>query len=269
MTSAGTFSSFEVATATAFATVAEVVVFLMLATRPNTAHIEAREEVVKKEVPIAVQPILDLPMLKKGGKRLKAKLPDMWVKKPPIKRFEAKSAPSPMAEDKPLEEPIDTPLLKPDEKPPPPDAAIAKKVDEQVEELPDEKVEEANVDQEGAADGVEEGTETDPLKAFAVSPYKVKISSWFNVRFKRPTDEIPCEELKKLRASVAASVGGDRTVTSYGITKPSGNAIFDQRVEATMAAIVSQHSELPPPPPNYPDILGTSINVAFFVPKCD
>jgi hypothetical protein len=247
----------------------EATLFLLLALTPSTARVVPAEEVVKKEVPIAVQPILDLPMLKKGGKKVKAKLPDMWVKKPPVKRYAARSAPSPMAVDRPLEKPIDTPLAKPDETPPPPEAEVAKEVDEQVKQIEDTKPEEdPNLPEEGAADGVKEGTETDPLKAFAVSQYKMKISSWFNVRFKRPT-EIPCEQLKTLRASVVASIGGDRTVTGFSVVKPSGNAVFDERVQATMSSIQSQQSELPPPPPNYPDILGTTINVAFFVPSCD
>jgi hypothetical protein len=193
----------------------------------------------------------------------------MWTKKPPIKRYEAASAPTPKAEA--VKEKIpDTPLVKPNAEAPPPDAAIAKKVEEVThpEEEKPEKVAEQNLPTEGAEDGVKEGTEKDPLKAFAVSQYRNKISAWFNARFKKPT-EIPCEELKKLRASVSASVGGERTVTGYSITKPSGNEVFDARVKSTLDGIVSSGVELPPPPPNYADILGTSLAVSFHVFSCD
>jgi hypothetical protein len=270
MTGAGAFSNLEVATAGAVALVVEVGLFLLLAFAPNTARIEAKEQVAPKEIPIAVQPILDLPLLKKGGKQVKAKLPDMWVPKQPVKRYAARSAPSPMAEDNPLEKPIEAPLAKLDETPPPPEAEVAKEVDEQVKEIEDDTkaVEEPNLPQEGAADGVKEGTETDPLKAFVMSQYKARIAAWFQARFK-PPDDVPCEDLKKLRASIVASVSQSRTVTSFSVVRPSGNGAFDGRVQSMMSSIQSQQSELPPPPPKYPDILGTTINVTLYVPSCD
>jgi hypothetical protein len=270
MTSLRSFQPFEIVLAAGLAVIIESTFFVLLATASNRAHIQAKENTPPAPIPIQVKPMLDdVPLLKQGGKRVKAKLPDMWVKKPPIvKRYEATSAPTPKAPEKPAKLP-DTPLAKPTATAPPPDAAIAKKVEETPKPEESAKPEEPNVDQEGAADGVKEGTETDPLKAFAVSQYRIKISGWFNARFKRPTGEIPCEDLKKLRASVTATIGSERTVTGYSIVKPSGNALFDARVKATLDSIVSGGSELPPPPPNYADILGTSISVAFFVPSCE
>ncbi|HEX4477843.1 MAG TPA: TonB C-terminal domain-containing protein [Polyangiaceae bacterium] len=269
MTTLRSFQPHEVALAAGFAVIIECGLSLLIATASNQAHIKAIDQAPPEPIPIEVKPILDdVPMLKLGGKRVRAKLPDMWVRKPPVvKRYEATSAPTPKAPEK-VDKLPDTPLTKPNKEPPPPDASIAKKVEETPK--PDEKPTEVpNVDQPGAADGVKEGTETDPLKAFAVSQYRIKISSWFNSRFKRPSDEIPCAELKKLRASVTASISGERTVSSYSITKPSGNAIFDGRVKSTLDAIVSGGSELPPPPPDYADVLGSSISVAFFVPSCE
>src|SRR5262252_8326142 len=103
---------------------------ILLVTATNHTRIHAKEDVVAEPEPIEVKPVLDdAPLLKLGSKKLRAKLPDMWMKKPPIKRYEAASAPSPKAE--PVKEKIpDTPLVKPSAQPPPPDAAIAKKVDE-------------------------------------------------------------------------------------------------------------------------------------------
>lgn len=270
MTRVSAYSGGELTVAMAFGLFIEITLFLLLAFARNTVQIHEKEEPQVKEVPIEVQPVIDdLPILKLGGKRVRAKLPDMWMKKPPIKRYKDVAAPSPMA-DKTLDKPFDPdkPLARPDETPPPPDAAVAKNVDEKIPEN-NEQVPEQNVEEEGAADGVKEGTEKDPLKAMVVSQYRMKIISWFNARFKRPTGEIPCDQLKKLRSSIAASVGGDRSVTGYSISRPSGNEIFDARVRATMDAIVSGHQELPPPPPNYPDILGTTISASFSVPSCE
>ena len=267
MTAEPYFSTQEITRAFGFAVGLEVVLFLVLGLAKNTAKITAEEVPIAKPIPIEVRPMLDpLPLLKLGGKRVKAKLPDMWKKKPPIKRYKATSAPSPEA-GKTVEDIVDTPLAKPDAEAPPPDAKLAKEVDEIPET--DASPDDPNIDEEGSADGVQEGTEADPLKAYAISRYRMKLSAWFNRRFRRPTKEIPCEELKKLRASVVAHIGQDRSVTSFAISKPSGNSIFDSRVKATMTGVVSQHALLPPPPPNYPDVLGTTLPVGFFVFKCD
>jgi hypothetical protein len=271
VTAVRSFLPSEVIVAAGAAVIIEALLAILVVTATNHARIRPREDAVAEPEPIAVKPVLDdVPLLKLGSKKMRAKLPDMWMKKPPIKRYEAASAPSPKAEA--IKEKIpETPLVKPNAEAPPPDAAIAKKVEE-VTHPPDagrpKKVAEQNLPTEGAEDGVKEGTETDPLKAFAVSQYRSKISAWFNARFKKPT-EIPCEELKKLRASVSASVGGERTVTGYSISKPSGNETFDARVKSTLDGIVSSGIELPPPPPNYSDILGTSLAVSFHVFSCD
>ncbi len=173
---------------------------LVLAGESN-AKIVAKEPPPPKEIPIAVQPVMDdLPLLKLGGrKKVRAKLPDMWKKQPPIpvKRFEEKSAPSETAKDDPKEIPTSE-LAKGDAEAPPPDADLAKEVDETLDAgpQPDSSVPEG----EGSPDGVKEGTETDPLKARAVSLYRMKIIGWFNARFRPPEGQIPCAELRKLTA---------------------------------------------------------------------
>lgn len=268
MNVARAFLPSELVLAAGLAVIIESGVFLLLITASNKTHIQAKEDKPEEPTPIEVKPVLDeLPLLKLGSKK-RAKLPDMWMKKPPIKRYEATSAPSPKAPEK-VDKPPDTPLTKPSAEPPPPDAAIAKKVDPNIPKVDAGPSKPQELATEGSEDGVKEGTETDPLKAFAVSQYRMKISGWFNARFKRPTDQIPCEVLKKLRASATVSVSGSRTVSAYTLSKASGNEVFDARVKATLDAIVSSGAELPPPPPNYPDVLGTSISVAFFVPSCD
>jgi hypothetical protein len=224
-------------------------------------EIDAREPPPPKAMPIAVKPVLDdLPLLKKGGKKLKPKLPEMWKKQPPVQRYEAAKAPSTKAAKTP-QPASSVPLVKPDAEAPPPDAEVAKTVDQVLLDKPD--AEATSEEEEGAADGVKEGTETDPLKARAVSQYLGKIAAWFNARFRPPaaSEELPCDVLKKLGSSVSVSVGPDRRITGYSVTRPSGNAAFDERVKSTMDRVIGE--ELPPPPPLYPDIVGTSVFPRF------
>lgn len=230
---------------------------LLVMAGANRGHVAVVEEKAAREVPIAVTPILDdLPLLKLGGKKAKNKLPDIWKKNPPVQRFEEASAPSAQADKSPEALPTSK-VAERDATAPPPDAEVAKEVDQELLDAgPDA---EPTVEGEGSPDGVEEGTETDPLKARAVSQYLMKIMSWFNARFKQP--EIECEVLENLSASVAANVGGERAVTGFSVLRPSGNPVFDEQVRSTMQAIVGQ--QLPPPPPLYPDILEQTVTPRF------
>jgi len=265
MTAASSFLPSELILAAGLAVIIESGLFILIVTASNRTHITAREEKKEEAIPIAVKPVLDeLPLLKLGSKK-RAKLPDMWVKKPPIKRYEATSAPTPKAPEK-VDKLPDTPLTKPSAEAPPPDAAIAKKVDPTIPKV-DAGPSKATLQNEGHEDGVKEGTETDPLKAFAVSQYRMKLAGWFRARFRVPKD-IPCEELKKLRAAASVSISGTRTVTGFSVAKASGNATFDAAMKSSLDAIVSSGAELPPPPPNYQDILMTTFPVSFFFPSC-
>ncbi len=232
---------------------------LLVIAGKNKHQIQAFDPALEKEIPIAVRPVVDdLPLLKLGGKRVRAKLPDMWRKAAPVQRYEESSAPSTKADKTPEAIPS-SPLTKPDAAPPPPDAEVAKQVDQVLTDAA-AAPNAPNVDSEGHADGVKEGTETDPLKARVLSQYQAKILGWFNMRFRQPT-QIECEELKKLRASVVAQVGADRQITGYSIMRPSGNATFDAAVKASMDSNVGQ--QLPPPPPLYPDILNKAVTPVF------
>jgi hypothetical protein len=257
----GAFSPRDVALAGAGAALVEAALFaLAVAAGASSGHIKPREEPRAEPIPIKVMPVLDeAPLLKLGGKKVKTKLPDMWKKQPPVQRFEEKSAPSPKAAKTPDAIPTSK-LAKPDAEAPPPDAEVAKEVDQVLLDAGPDAA--PTVEGEGSPDGVKEGTETDPLKARAVSAYRAKIIAWFNARFKSPSkEEIPCEELTKLRSSVSASVGGDRSVAGFSVGKTSGNALFDSRVQSTMQGTIG--AELPPPPPLYPDILSSSVSLTF------
>ncbi len=247
------FTAREVALAGLLAFLVEAGILLVwIYAGAGSAHVNAAAFEQPKEIPISVKPVMDdLPLLKLGGKK-KAKLPDMWKKQAPVQRFEESSAPSAKANKSP--EAIPSSKLTPiDASAPPPDAETAKQVDQQLlDAAPDAA---PTVEGEGTADGVKEGTEADPLKARAVSAYRAKIINWFVSRFHAPT-EIPCEELKKLRATVQVQIGADRSVGAYTVSKPSGNSVFDAKVRSTLDGVRGE--ELPPPPPLYQDILSSS-----------
>jgi hypothetical protein len=263
VTRVAAFSPQEVLLAGLLAGAIEMGLFLLLVIAgENALKVRPATEPEPAPVPIKVMPVLDdAPLLKLGGKKVKTKLPEMWKKQPPVQRFQESSAPSMQAKKTPDAIPTSA-LAKPDAEAPPPDAEVAKEVDQTLLDAGPDAA--PTAEGEGAADGVKEGTETDPLKARAVSQYFGKIQGWFNARFTQP--EIPCEELKQLSAGVSATVSGDRTVASFSVVRPSGNATFDAKVQSTMQGTIGQ--ELPPPPPLYPDILGTTLPPLRFSGKC-
>jgi hypothetical protein len=213
-------------------------------------------------VPVKVIPVIDMdtPLLKLGGQRDKTKLPDRWVRQTPKPRVEQKSFVSSKASKS--EHDIPPPEVKVAEAktpPPPPSAEIATQVDAPAPTVVDAGAP-ANVDEKGHADGVKEGTETDPLKARAVDLYRAKIAGWFSSRFRVSGSGLPQDELTKVRVSATVEIGADRTVTGFSI-KPSGNAVFDAAAHTTLES--SKGQSLPPPPENYPDIVQSRINVTF------
>lgn len=262
------FAPSEVALATAFSAAVLTGFFALLVfAGQNRTQIQAKPPDEPAAMPIKVNPVLDdLPLLKLGGKKVKPKLPDMWKKNPPVQRYEATSAPSTKA-DKTADKIPDTKLAKPDAAAPPPDAEVAKQVDQVLLDAtpPDAS---PTVEGEGSPDGVKEGTETDPLKARAVSQYRAAIAAWFNRRFHQPVNEVPCAELKKLAATASVQVGSERQVSSYSL-RPSGNSVFDQRAKAALDGAVGE--SLPPPPPLYPDILESVLQIRLSgqLAECD
>jgi hypothetical protein len=213
-------------------------------------------------MPVRVVPVLDLdaPLLKLGGKRDSFKLPDRWVRQAPKPRVEQRAFVSTKAGK--AEHDIPRPgvrMAAASAAPPPPDAEIAKQVDTPVT-APIDAGPPANVDQVGHADGVKEGTETDPLKARAVDLYRAKIAAWFSSRFRVSGSGLSKTELVKYRVSATVSLGADHTVGGFTLV-PSGSAAFDAAARATLEGAKGQ--ALPPPPENYPDVAQSQINVTF------
>ncbi len=239
---------------------------LLVAAGAADSRIVAKEEQKPEEETIAVKPVLDDigPMMKLGGKKkVRAKLPDMWKKLAPIpqEEFAEASAPSEKAKDDPEAIPSSA-VATGDAQAPPPDAQVTDGAALLTDAGPQQEAgspNESEVVGEGSADGVKEGTTTDPLQANWARTYRVKILSWFNARFRPPVGEVPCEQLKNLTALANANVSPDRTVTGYTLAQPSGNAVFDARARSAMDGMVGQ--QLPPPPP-----LCTTCTVPSVVP---
>jgi hypothetical protein len=221
-------------------------------------------------LPVRVTPVLDLdaPLLKLGGKRDAAKLPDRWVRQTAKPRVEQRAFVSTKAgkteQDAPAPE---IKVASAATKPPPPDAEIAKQVDTPVAAVVDAGPA-ANVAEQGHADGVKEGTETDPLKARAVDLYRSKIAAWFSSRFRVSGSGLAKEELLKYRVGASVQLGADHTVSGYSLV-PSGNAAFDAAARAALEGAKGQ--AIPPPPENYPDVAQSQINVTFVcrANRCD
>jgi len=257
------FSAGQVGAAAALAFSIQAALVVLLVISGAAAGFTPKAEPPPRTMTIAVKPLLDLPLLKKGGKPRKNTLPDMWKPPQQIKRREAVKTPTPLASKEPPPTPPkkeeEKKPPKPDEKPPDPATPVAQQVDETVKEVEKEVVE-PNLPEEGAVDGVEEGTEKDPLKARAVDLYRLKLINWFKQGFSSPLDQIDCAILKDLKVAVNAQVAPDGTVLSFELAS-SGNATFDARVKQVMDAKVGQ--KVPPPPPNYPDILDSVVHPTF------
>ena len=200
-------------------------------------------------VPIKVTPVLDLdsPVLKLGGKKLRAKLPANWVRPVAKKRVERKAHVSTKAKDRVSDIPPKDVVVSDAGTPPPVDAAVAKKVDEEVEDEVTDAAP-ANTDEDGHADGTKGGTETDPLKARAISLYRGRVAGWFLRKFSPDCKGMTKEDKKKKRAIASVKLVGDGTVLSYSL-KPSGHAGLDAAAKRALDASVGQ--QIPPPPENY------------------
>jgi TonB C terminal len=213
-------------------------------------------------IPVRITPVLDLdaPLLKLGGEHQPMKLPDRWVRQKPVPRVEERAFASTKAGKTAQDIPRpDMKIADAGTRPPPPDAAVAKEVDTPIT-LPVEAGPPANVDTPGSADGVKEGTETDPLKARAVDLYRERIIGWFAGRFRVSGSGLSAAELARYKVGATVQLSADRHVSSYSIA-PSGNAAFDAAAHAALESAKGQ--QIPPPPENYPDVVQSAIHLTF------
>ena len=234
---------------------------LLITAGTNRASVRPSEAPAPSETPIMVKPVLDdVPLLKLGGKKMRPKLPELWKKNPPIQRFEATSAPSPQAPMTPDAIPSSPLAHKDAGPPPPPDAAVAKQVDQVLLDAGPPPKENPQVQGEGVQDGVKEGTETDPLKGRAISQYKQLVVAWFNAKWHPP--DLACDVMKGLTVAGMPAWGPDRTVLGIAPVRMSGNAVFDEAAKNTWVSIIGQ--QIPPPPPLYSDITPNQFGAIIF-----
>jgi len=247
------FSPAQVVGAVSLASLVQAGLVLTVVLARVAGGATVQREPPPREMRIAVKPMLDAPLLKKGTQQVTPpKLPDMWKPPEPIKpRLEQKPVPAPQA--KQPADASDPKPTKPEERATP-ETPQARRVDDMVKQMQREAADpdDSQPTEKGGEDGVKEGTETDPLKARATDSYKVKLQKWFQEGFSEPLEELDCATLVKLKAKVRAQIGANREVVSYSM-ESSGNEIFDGRVRAAMEAHVGQ--VVPPPPPNYPELL--------------
>jgi hypothetical protein len=252
------FSLPDIMVAACVAVAAQTGSLFLLRTGGGTAlHADISDD-NRKPMAVAITPIVDdAPLLKLGSPRQPGKLPDRWLAPRPVERTAAAAFPSPNAKATPDAIPT-VPVADGGQKPPPPDANLVKQSD-LIGSVPDAGPGPVS-NTLGSPDGVKEGTETDPLKAHAVSLYKAKLEAWFKSKF-HIRGKIPFDTLKNLRASADVSVTADRTVGGYSIVRPSGDATFDAELRSALDS--TKGADLPPPPPMYPDVLGETLHLSF------
>lgn len=267
------FSRKEIALAFAFALAVQGGAVLSL--RAAGAHRSAAAlapvaESAPVPVPVKIISVVeaDAPLLKLGGEPDPTRLPDRFVPQAPKPRAEEKAFVSTKAGKSEADiPPKDRKLAEPSEPPPPPNAELTKQVDTPItSETPEQPP--ANVAREGHQDGVEGGTETDPLKARAVDLYRARIIGWFSRRFRVSGSGLSAAELAKFRVAATVELSSDRMVVSYSIV-PSGNSAFDAAARAALEG--AKGAPLPPPPENYPDVVQRHISLTFVCKedRCD
>jgi hypothetical protein len=253
----------EIALGIVVALLAQVGGLLLLKTGGGTGMMADISDERARPMSVSITPVVDeAPLLKLGTKKQPGKLPDRWIAPRAIERTTPAAFPSPHAAPVPQAIPT-VGAADAGQKPPSPNAELAKQADLTLEVREAGPAPVSTV--EGAPDGVKDGTETDPLKAHAVDLYRATLTRWFADRF-AIKGQVPFDTLKTLRATAVVSISADRTVTGFTITKPSGNAVFDDQLRASLQGIVANGADLPAPPPNYPDILHSTQPVSF---RCD
>jgi hypothetical protein len=105
-----------------------------------------------------------------------------------------------------------------------------------------------------------DGSDTDPMRARQLGLYRTQLDAWFSARFPI-RGKVAWETLRTLRAVVDVRVSDDRRIDAATIVTPSGDAVFDATLRATLDASVG--ATLPAPPERYGDLLGRTLRLVF------
>jgi hypothetical protein len=204
-------------------------------------------------IAVSITPVLKL------GTKTPGKLPTQWQRKQPVAAKVQPQAPAPSPQAAKTLEAIPkstasaaTPIVDAGKAEPAPTSTAAPEGSSTAA---------AVASTQGSEQGAENGTETDPLKARAADMYKAQLAAWFASKFDI-RGKVPFDKLKTLHALATVSVE-DRKVVGFSLAKPSGDATFDAEVEATLSRIQSSGTELPAPPPMYPEMLAKSQTLSF------
>jgi hypothetical protein len=248
-----TFDVQDVTIALGVALLAQLV-FIAAFSMPSPALVEADiSDQNSRSIAIAITPVLKL------GSKTPGKLPSQWLRRPPAAAKSQAALPSTQAEKTP--EAIPKHAI--------PDASVLSAADAGKSEPTNPTAPEsasavatAPTSSEGSEQGSASGTETDPLKGRAADMYRAQLAAWFAGHF-QIRGKLPFDKLKTLHATAVVTVTGDRKVGSFSIVKPSGDPTFDGEVQATLTRIQSGGTELPAPPPMYPEMLAQTQRVGF------
>ncbi|MEZ4299009.1 MAG: energy transducer TonB [Polyangiaceae bacterium] len=292
------YSALDIVLAVTTASVVMVGSVVVLRATSSGALASAPEIDIGVASPVRVVPIVDLdsPLLKLGGRRTAASLPDRWVKKArpaseptvasPTPDRKARPSPQAKADEKDIPPPdvelSDAGAPPPDAAPDAPetDAAVSADTDASAPAETDTDAGPAtpgegqggagpasSVAGPGHPDGVPDGTETDPLKARALDVYRARLIAFFSSRFRVTGSGLPQSTLTSLRVGATVQISGGRAV-SYTLSS-SGNASFDGAARVALESAKGQ--SVPPPPENYPDLVQAQISLTFVCKegKCD
>jgi hypothetical protein len=212
-----------------------LIVLVLRATHPMPTNEDDSKEVVSK-------PVIAASLLKLGKPLDPNKLPDRIV---PQKATAPKHDLNASTED---------PTKKSDAGVPPPNvdnadiASLVKKSDPFAEDAGTARPE------NGSAEGVEGGLETDPSKVHAGDMYAAKLGAFFHERWQYPT-VISQGEANRLCVVVQFNIS-PRMVIWHVRTEPikaSGNQLFDDSAQSMLQKLLDDRTALPEPPPEVAD----------------
>lgn len=205
---------------------------------------------------IKIRPVVDMdsPLLKLGGKKVKARLPKRWRKpEPDQKVVKRKAHVSTKAKASASAPPGDLEISDAGA-PPDPDAEVVADTDVEDDQVPDASTEGVGG---GSPSGSKHGTETDPLKARAASKYHGRILGFLKRGFRCPSI---AEGEKRCSPTASVTISGDGTVTGASFNA-CGNAKIDTAASTAIHGKVGQ--QIPPPPALYPELRPNSFSVAY------
>ena len=205
--------------------------------------------------PAVARPVIGATLLKLGKPIDPSKLPDRFVPR-------ARTAPQQKLTAS-REDPIKK--AEPDAGPPPPntqESDIARLIAKS-----DPFAEDAGKDhpEEGRAEGVEGGTETDPSKVKAGDMYAARLGAFIHERWQYPT-VISQGEANKLCTIFQVAISPHMQVwhVRQEPVKKSGNELFDDSARTTLQKLLDDRTPLPDPPPEVAESFrGRTVQIAL------